>query len=244
MPETPLPAGFPTTRWSCVTRAGDGGSPEAQAALAALCQAYWFPIYALIRRRGHDPDQALDLAQEYFARLLEKGVVASADPLRGRFRSFLCADCVHFLANRGDYERAQKRGGGREIVSIDRHDAESRYHAEPAHHETPERLFERDWALALLDQVLEALESHYAKTGRGALFARLKPVLTATPDADSYAAIARTEGIGEGAVQGAVHRLRNRFRQLLHERVGATLDNPGPGDVNDEIRSLFEVLGS
>ena len=169
MSDRPSPARFPTTHWSCIARAGVPASTEARRALAELCGAYWYPIYALIRREGHDPDQALDLTQGYFARLLENGTVAAADPAKGRFRSFLFADCSFFLADQGDRDRALKRGGGRQIVSIDARDAEGRFIHEPAHGETAERLYERDWALALIGRVFDRLEQHYAATKRSEL---------------------------------------------------------------------------
>ena len=150
-------APFPTTRWSRVVAAGDGGAPATGEALAELCAAYWFPLYAFIRRKGNDPDRALDLTQGYFARLLEKGTVAAADPSRGRFRSFLLADCAYFLAHERERDGAARRGGGRAVLSIDAGDAEGRYRLEPAHEQTPERLFDRDWALALLESVLDGL---------------------------------------------------------------------------------------
>src|SRR5215212_1673973 len=132
-PSSTSAAHFPTTHWSRVARAGDPTTPEARAALAELCGAYWYPIYALIRRKGHGPDAALDLTQDYFARLLEKGTVAAADPVKGRFRAFLLADCSYFLADRRDHDLALKRGGGRPVVPIDAHEAEGRYRHEPAH---------------------------------------------------------------------------------------------------------------
>ena len=145
MADNPPDGRFPTTRWSRVAAAADPDRPEAREALAELCAAYWFPVYALIRRKGHDPDAALDLTQDYFARLLEKGTVAAADPDKGRFRSFLLADCSFFLSDRRDRDRALKRGGGRPVLSIDARDAEGRFLREPSHDQTPERLFERDW---------------------------------------------------------------------------------------------------
>lgn len=239
----PPAARFPTTRWSRVARAGGPPTPEARAELAALCGAYWYPIYALIRRGGHGPDESLDLTQDYFARLLEKGTVAAADPVKGRFRAFLLTDCSFFLADRRDHDRAAKRGGGRPAMSIDADEAEGRYGHEPAHGDTPERLFERAWALALLDQALDDVGQHYAATGRAALFARLRPALTAAAAA-SHAEIARELGMTAAAVQIALHRLRARFGAALRDRVAATLDDPSPADVDDEIRTLFDALGA
>ena len=179
MSDRPSPARFPTTHWSCIARAGVPASTEARRALAELCGAYWYPIYALIRRKGHDPDQALDLTQGYFARLLENGTVAAADPAKGRFRSFLFADCSFFLADQGDRDRALKRGGGRPIVSIDARDAEGRFLHEPAHGETAERLYERDWALALIGRVFDRLQATLRRHQARRAFSSLETVVDA-----------------------------------------------------------------
>jgi RNA polymerase sigma-70 factor (ECF subfamily) len=236
-------ARFPTTHWSRVVAAGDPAAPQAQEALAELCRAYWFPVYAFIRRKGHGPDHALDLTQDYFARLLEKETVAAADPARGRFRSFLLADCSFFLADRHDRARTRKRGGGRAAVSIDVRDAEGRFLHEPAEDRTPERLFERDWALALIGRVFDRLERHYAGTGRGEVYHRLKPVLSCDPGAARYASLAAELGTTEGGLRVAAHRLRARFAAGLRAEVAATLDDPSPAQVEDELRALLGVLG-
>jgi hypothetical protein len=183
--------------------------------LAELCTAYWFPVYALIRRKGHDPDAALDLTQGYFARLLEKPVLAAADRRRGRFRAFLLTDCVHFLANAHDRAARLKRGGGHTFVPIDSGAAEGRYGAEPAHDLTPERLFERAWAMTILSVVFDALRREYESQAKVAVF--------------------------EAAVKVAVHRLRKRYKALLREQIAATVDDPS--EVDDEIRALFDALG-
>jgi RNA polymerase sigma-70 factor (ECF subfamily) len=238
----PSAAPFPTTCWSRVVTAGDSASPESRAALAALCAAYWYPIYALIRRRGHPAEEARDLAQDYFARLLEKGTLAAADRDRGRFRAFLKTDCGFFLSDRRDREAALKRGGGRAVVSLDALDAEARYRAEPADATTPERLFDRAWALTLLDGVLDALAAEYAEAGRGAWFERLRFVLTEGPGSVPYAEIAAQLGTTEAAVQQAVRRLRKRYRDCLRERIAATLDAPDDATIDDEVRDLFAAL--
>jgi RNA polymerase sigma-70 factor (ECF subfamily) len=224
-----------------VLAARDGVSPEAHRALAELCAAYWYPLYAFIRRKGHDPDRALDLAQGYFARLLERGTVAAADPGRGRFRSFLLADCTRFLADLRAYEGATKRGGGAVPLSIDARDAEGRYVHEPAHHQGPEQLFERAWALALLDGVLARLRREYEESGRGVTFELLKSVLTEASNKVPQAELARRQGSTEGAVQVAIHRLRRRYREAVHEAIAATVDDPA--QVEDELRDLFAALG-
>jgi RNA polymerase sigma-70 factor (ECF subfamily) len=232
---------FPTTRWSRVVAAGGPDSPAARAALAVLCQAYWYPLYAFIRRRGHDADLALDLVQGYFARLLERRVLAAADPDKGRFRTFLMADCSHFLAHERARADAQKRGGGRVLVSIDAAAAEGRFRGEPAHGTTPERLFERAWAVTVLDGVLSRLRAEYARNGTSAVFECLKPVLTDGPAALSYAMIAARLGTTEGAVQVAVHRLRRRYGILLRRQIATTVRDPA--EVEDEIRALLAALG-
>src|SRR6516225_2702057 len=195
MVEPTSAARFPTTHWSLVVAAGGRAGPDARDALAELCAAYWYPVYAFIRRKGHGPDAALDLTQDYFARLLEKGTVAAADPVRGRFRSFLLADCTFFLADRRDRDRARRRGGGRPVLSIDARDAEGRFLREPSHDRTPERLFERDWALALIARAFDSLERHYAETGRSELFRRLRPLVASDPDAAPRAAVAAELGL-------------------------------------------------
>jgi RNA polymerase sigma-70 factor (ECF subfamily) len=243
MNDSPPPARFPTTHWSRVARAGGPPTPEARAALAELCGAYWYPIYALIRRRGHGAEEALDLTQDYFARLLEKGTVAAADPDRGRFRSFLLADCTFFLADRRDRDRALRRGGGRPVLSIDARDAEGRFLREPSHDRTPERLFERDWALALIARAFEKLERHYADTGRSELFRRLKPLVSSGRDPENRAAVAAELGLTEGNLRVVLHRLRARFAAGLREEVAATLQDAGDEAVEEELRALFAVLG-
>ncbi len=237
---SPTPAAkFPTTRWSRVVAAGDG---DAREALAELCAGYWFPLYAFIRRKGNDPERALDLTQGYFARLLERRTVAAADPARGRFRSFLMADCGHFLAHERERDQAGKRGGGRSVLSIDARDAEGRYALEPAHEETPERLFERDWALALLEGVLAGLRAEYERTGRGAVFEVLKGVLTGGGRAVPQSELARRLGTTEAAAQVAVHRLRKRYREAVRAAIAATVADEG--EVEDELRTLFAALGA
>jgi RNA polymerase sigma-70 factor (ECF subfamily) len=232
---------FPTTCWSRVVAARDRVTPKAREALAELCAAYWYPLYAFIRRKGRGPEEALDLTQDYFTRLLERQTVAAADPGRGRFRSFLLADCTRFLADCRERDHAAKRGGGVAPLSIDARDAEGRYLREPAHGRTPERLFERDWALALLDGVLAQLRDEYERSGRGASFETLKVALNDSPRTLSHDELARRLGTTAGAVQVAVHRLRRRYRALVRERIAATVADAA--EVEDEIRYLFAALG-
>jgi RNA polymerase sigma factor (sigma-70 family) len=231
---------FPTTRWSRVVAAKNLAAPEAREALATLCDAYWYPVYALIRRNGHAPEAAQDLTQEFFTYVLERDLFAKADPTLGRFRTFLRTVCARRLADHRERRDAGKRGGGRPTLSIDARDAEGRYAREPAHGLTAERIFNRTWALTLLGRVLDRLRREYDDAGRLATFEELQTVLTRLPEADSYATIAERLGTSAGAVRVAVHRLRRRYGMLLRQEIAATVDNPD--EVDDEIRSLFAAL--
>jgi DNA-directed RNA polymerase specialized sigma24 family protein len=235
---------FPTTCWTRVIAAGDRNSAAAGEALGELCKAYWYPLYSFVRRKGNGPEDAKDLTQSYIGRLLEKGVLAAADRDKGRFRAFLRTDLSYFLADRRDRDRALKRGGGVVPASIDAGGPDNRNGREPADSNTPDFLFDRDWAVTLLDRVLEELEREYVESGRSPLFARLKVVLTDGPNALSYAAIAAELGLTELAVQSAVQRLRRRYRDLVRDQIADTLQDPSPADIDDEIRSLFVTLGS
>jgi RNA polymerase sigma-70 factor (ECF subfamily) len=235
------PARFPTTHWSRVAHAVNPAAPEARAALAELCGAYWYPIYAFIRRKGHDPELALDLTQDYFTRLLETGVLASADRRQGRFRAFLRTDCDFFLSHYHERRQALKRGGGRTVLAIDARDAEGRYLREPADAATPERLFDQAWALNLLDEVLKQLARAYADTGRAAQFEILQGAIS-KPGQVSYADLGARMGTSAGAVQQAVQRLRKRYKAILRERIAATLDTPDKAAIDREIRDLFNDL--
>jgi RNA polymerase sigma-70 factor (ECF subfamily) len=208
--------------------------------MAELCSAYWFPVYAYVRRRGHDHHAAQDLTQGFFARLLEKNDLAAADRTRGRFRSFLLAACQHFLANQHDHDTAKKRGGGRVHVALDFANADGRYSHEPAAAATPERVFTRQWALGLLDRVLDGLRHEYEESGRSKLFDILKECLTGGMEA-GYAEVAERMHMTEGAVKVAVHRLRQRYKDRLRMAIAETV--AGPEQVEDEIRDLFAALG-
>jgi RNA polymerase sigma-70 factor (ECF subfamily) len=238
--EAPSPAHFPTTRWSLVLQAGGSQAPLAQESLAELCGSYWYPLYAYIRRRGYDPDEARDLTQDFFARALEKGLLAEADPSRGRFRSFLRTVCAHFLANRRDWDQARKRGGGRTILPIDSVDAEGRYARELANEVTPERIFDRSWALTLLGRVLDQLGREYDEAGKAAAFEALRGMLSGDSEVQSYTAVAIRLGTSEGAARVAALRLRRRYGELLRQEIAATLAEPD--DVDDEIKALFSAL--
>lgn len=233
--------GFQTTHWSLVLRAGNREDRGADAALATLCDRYWYPLYAYVRRRVADVNEAQDLTQEFFVRLLEKHYLAIADPQRGRFRSFLLASLKHFLANEWDRAKAQKRGGRVRPLSLDVECGESRLRLEPSHDLTPERLFERQWVLTLLDLVMRRLKGEYESSGKAEQFDRLKGSLTGDRERLPYAAVGADLGLSEEAARQAASRMRKRYRELLREEVAHTLAEPG--EVDDEIRSLFEVLG-
>jgi RNA polymerase sigma-70 factor (ECF subfamily) len=231
---------FETTHWSIVLTARDRDAPEAEQALAALCAAYWYPIYAFIRRKGYDADESADLTQEFFARLLEKDYIKAVDRAKGRFRSFLVAACTHFLSNERDRAHALKRGGKRSLISIDVRDAEGRYRAEPAHELTAERIFDRRWAFTLLGRVLERLGEESRRAGKRPVYERLKVTLTGEEGAVPYARVGAELGMTEAAVKKAAERLRRRYRELLRAQIAETVADPG--EVDDEIRDLFAIL--
>jgi RNA polymerase sigma-70 factor (ECF subfamily) len=238
MASAPDSTGFVSTRWSLVLRARDG----ADAALEALCQTYWYPVYAYVCRHTGAANQAEDLTQEFFTRILEKDFLDAVDRDKGRFRAFLLACCKHFLANERDRERAQKRGGSRLVLSLDFATAAERYRLEPVDTLTPEKLFDRRWALTLLDCVLDQLGCEFHDAGKGPLFERLKPALVGSTDALSFARIGADLNMTESAVKKAAQRLRQRYRDILREQIAATVDRPD--EVEDEIRSLFAVLSA
>jgi RNA polymerase sigma factor (sigma-70 family) len=231
---------FVTTHWSVVLAAGHGDTTRAHDALAYLCKAYWYPLYAYARRRGCTPHDAQDMTQDFFARLLEGNWVAQADRQRGRFRSFLLAAMKHFMANEWNKARTLKRGGGQPLLSLDEVSAEQRYKLEPVDPATPERLFERRWALTLLEGVLTRLEDEYRREGKEVWAEILRPALTTDRGALDYAEMARKLGVAETAARVAVHRLRQRYRQLIRAEVAGTVASPE--EVDAEMRHLFEVL--
>lgn len=213
---------------------------SSRTALEELCRNYWFPLYAFVRSRGQSPHDAEDVVQGFLADLLSRGDLANLDPSKGRFRSFLRAACEHYLANQRDHDRAAKRGGEVKIVCIDRLDAESRFRREHATQVTPERIFERQWALTLLERVMERLEAESVQAGKAELFALLRPVLQGDALAPSYPAIASELGMNDGAVRVAAHRLRVRYRERLREEVGRTTADPSAVDA--EIAELLAAL--
>jgi RNA polymerase sigma factor (sigma-70 family) len=229
---------FPTTRWTLVIAAGDPHRKEARAALVSLCENYWYPLYAYLRRRGHPADQAQDLTQEFFTRVLEGRYLDRADPEKGRFRSFLLTCLKFFVADEGDRERAQKRGGG-QLISLEFSSGEEHYQREPAHDETPERIFERRWALSVLDRVVENVRKEFVQHGQPEHFDRLKVFLLGQSDAP-YAALAREMNTSEGALRVAIHRLRKRYRELFRQEIADTVADPS--EVESEIRYLAAVL--
>jgi RNA polymerase sigma-70 factor (ECF subfamily) len=233
-------AAFVTTHWSVVQAVGQGDTTRSSAALSRLCQTYWHPLYAYVRRLGYSPPDAQDLTQEFFARLLAGNFLAGADAARGRFRSYLLGALKHFLANEWDKARAQKRGGGQVPIPIDAAAAETGCTFEPADPVTAEKLYERRWALTLLDCVLRRLRREYVQSGREKLFEALKSTLTEANRSVRYADIAGTLGTSEGAVKVAVHRLRQQYRDLLRAEIAQTVASPA--EVEDELRSLFAAL--
>ena len=230
---------FVTTHWSVVLQAGQEFSLDAQGALEALCRAYWYPLYAYVRRRGHSVEEAQDLTQEFFSRLIEKHWVADANPGKGRFRTFLLTALNHFLANEWRNARAAKRGGGRPVISLD-DTTESRYALEPASDLTPEKLYERRWALSLFDRVLGRLREEYAAAGRTGLCERMQKFLSSEAGDGEYARLGAELEMSTGAIAAAVHRLRQHYRQLVREEVAQTVESPA--DVEEEIRSLLAAL--
>ena len=231
---------FATTHWSLVLAAGRGSRPGAGAALATLCETYWYPLYYYVRRRGCRAEEAQDLTQAFFATLLEKEYLRVADPERGRFRSFLLASLNHFLANEWRRRSARKRGGGKPAISLDAESAETRYRQEPAHNLTPERAYERRWALLLLEKALSKLRDEYAAGGKAKVFVRLSGFLGGGERA-AYEKAARDLDMTEGAVKVAVHRLRKRCRAILRAEVAQTVADPA--DVDEELRHLMAAVG-
>jgi len=230
---------FATTHWSVVIAAGRPDEPAAQEALATLCTEYWYPLYAYVRRRGHQPAEAQDLTQGFIVHLLEHNTVQAADQTRGRFRAFLLSSLHHYLANQWRHDQAEKRGGGR-IHSLNLADGERRYLQEPADLLTPERIYERRWAMTLLQKAIETLRDDYEAAGKGDLFEALKAYLGGSEATVPYRNLAEQLGTTEGAVKVAVHRLRQRCRECLRQTIGATVASPA--DIDEELQFLFQVV--
>jgi len=235
-------AWFPTTHWSVVLSASEKDATQSGAALETLCRTYWYPIYAYVRRQGHNPSDAQDLTQEFFARLLQKDYLQGVACEKGKFRTFLLVALKRFLINEWNRGNAQKRGGDYVHVPLEGHSAETRYCAEPVDRLTAEKLYERRWALTLLDRVLERLRQELVASGKEALFDQLKGCLSAENGARPYREAAAALGMSEGAVKVAAHRLRCRFRELFREEVAQTVASPG--EIEEEIRQLLAAFSS
>jgi RNA polymerase sigma-70 factor (ECF subfamily) len=231
---------FATTHWSVVLATTDQNSPQAAVALEQLCRTYWYPLYAYVRHRGHSPEDAQDLTQEFFYRLLQKEYLAQVDPRKGKFRSFLLAAINHFLANEWDRARTLKRGAGQPLISLDT--AETRYRTEPSESMSADRIFERQWALTLLAQVTAHLGEDYHAAGKGPLFDALQIYLSGDKGLPPYRETADKLGLSLDALKKAVERLRQRYGELLRQEIAHTVSDPR--EVDEEIRYLRSVLGA
>jgi RNA polymerase sigma factor (sigma-70 family) len=221
-----------------VLAAGHASTAASREALATLCERYWYPVYAFVRRNGFGAEDAEDLTQAFFSKLIEKDFVRDANPARGRFRAFLLTATKHFVSNERDRAMTIKRGGTRTILSLEGEIAERRYLAEPVDQLSPDRIFERRWALTILDRALARLRDEQERTGNGDRFDRLKGWLTG--DQESYASLSKELGMSEAALKVAVHRLRKRYREILRSEIGDTLDDAS--NVDDEFRDLLAAL--
>jgi len=241
---TPAPAPparqFNTTHWSVVLCAGQDQSSQGTAALENLCRTYWPPLYGFIRRQGYSPEDAQDLTQSFFVLLIERNDFRAVDPRKGKFRTFLLSSLTHFLANERDWSRAAKRGGGRQIVSLDALESEHRFLAEPVVNASPDKLFDLRWATTVLEEALRALAAEMQAAGRSRQFELLKAYLTGEPGEGDYATIASQLGMTSQAVAVAVHRLRQRYREQVREVVAQTVATPF--DLEEEMRHLYEAL--
>ena len=233
------PRSFQTTRWTIVRQAVSSTDPAARQALATLCESYWYPVYAFIRRSGKGSHDAEDLTQGFFARLLGKGILATADPARGKLRSFLLTCVRNFVADEHERDMALKRGAG-VIVSFNPAWAEEFYAAEPVDNLTPDRLFQRRWALTVLDFSFQLLREEFAASGKAALFDALRPFLGfgAEPE-KQYEELSASLGLPMGTLKNHVFRLRQRWRELIFEQVAMTLDEPTSEDIKGELSELL-----
>jgi RNA polymerase sigma factor, sigma-70 family len=233
---------FATTHWTVVLAAGRRHTPDSDRALEELCRTYWYPLYAYVRRRGYSKEDAEDLTQAFFTRFLEKNYLGSVNAERGRFRAFLLASLKHFLINDWKRSRRQKRGAGEALLSLDWSTADTQFQVAATAEPSPDKAFDREWALALLGKVVGRLQQECEADGRGQQFAELKIFLTAGKGALSYAEPARKLGLDEGAVRVIVHRLRKRYRELLRDEIRHTLSDPA--QVEEEMRALFGAFSS
>jgi RNA polymerase sigma factor (sigma-70 family) len=233
-------ARFVTTRWSLVLSAGAADSGESRSAMGRLLETYWYPLYAFIRKKGQGPEDSCDLTQEFFLELLEGSFFSTADPQKGRFRTFLLTALERFMVDEWRRGSRKKRGGGRLVLSLSAVDAEERYRLEPADSLTPEQIFERRWAMTLLGEAMRRLEEESIAAGHEGLFAAVKPILAGEDSSSPYAELAARLGMKEGALKTAVHRFRRRFGALLRAEIAETISDPT--DVEEEIRHLFQLL--
>jgi RNA polymerase sigma factor (sigma-70 family) len=231
---------FATTHWTVVLNAADGITPGAQEALEKLCRTYWYPLYAYVRRQWQNPEDAEDLTQAFFARFLEKKYLTQVEREKGKFRSFLLASLRHFLADERDRAGALKRGGGQTHISLDVQDAEGRYLLEPADHMSPEKIFERRWALTVLDAARARLREEFVKSGKGERFAVLEKFLPGEQTSSTYAEVASQLGVAAGTVKWEVHQLKQRFRESLRAEIANTVSDPA--QIDEEVRHLITVL--
>lgn len=231
---------FATTQWSVVLEARDSDESGAAAALQALCQSYWFPLYAFIRRRGYSHEDAADLTQSFFGRFLEKNYLASVDREKGRFRSFLLSSVKHFLSDEWDKTQARKRGGGTVSVSLDERLAANRYDAELMEDASPDKLFERRWAVAVIERTVDRLRDEWKAAEKSEEFETLKTFLTGHQPEVSYADAAARLGISVAAATSAIHRLRRRYRALIRDEIAQTVAHPS--EIDDELNHLMRVL--
>jgi RNA polymerase sigma-70 factor (ECF subfamily) len=236
----PAPAIFATTHWSVVVAAGDGSSPESQGALASLCQTYWRPLYAYVRRRGYDLHDAQDLVQAFFEQAIEKNYVGAADRERGRFRTFLLASLEHFLAKQWRRGQRVKRGGGHQIVSLEELTAEESRRLEPAHELSAERLYDRRWALTVLERAMERLRREYDEPARRRVFDELAVLLSGDRPGLTYVELGGRLGLSEASVKVAVHRLRQRYGECVRAEVAETVSQPA--QIEEELQQLFAAL--
>jgi RNA polymerase sigma factor (sigma-70 family) len=231
---------FATTHWSVVLAAGRGTDPRAAEALEQLCRVYWYPLYAFLRRQGHGVEDAQDLVQGFFYHLLRREILHLAEPGRGRFRSFLLGTLKHFVSDEASKMKARKRGGGQPIISLDWAGAEGRFQREPADEASPDRLFERRWAMTLLDRALDQLRAECGAEGRSDLFEQLQDFVTGEKGPISYSEAAARLGMSLSAVKSAILRLRRRYHELVREEVSQTVSRPD--EVEEELRYLIEVF--
>ena len=234
---------FNSTQWSLVLAAAERSTPASENALSSLCAAYWTPLYAYIRRLGYEVPEAQDMTQAFFTRLLEKNYLADVKREKGKFRTFLLTSLNHFLANEWDRKQAQKRGGNVTIIPLEMDSAEGYYRTDKADHLTPEKLFERRWALTMIDHALKRLEEEFTASGKARIFNSLKVFLTGADGELTYNQAANELGMSESAIKSAVHRLRRRFRELMRAEIAQTIMRPdSPDEIDAEIRSLLSAL--